>query len=388
MKRLAWSVFIIFATLTMALVMWEFRSAIVLLIFSLVIAATVRPMVDWITARRLPRGLALLLTYLICVGVLIIVGLTLGGLLLTDIQQLTKDMTSGYEQLRIQWPNGTPFQQSLARRLPSAVDLYATLTGKQGDQLLQSGLGLTLGSLDLIGQFLIVIILSMYWSADQEHFKRVWLSLLPFGIRSSARDVWQNIETGLGAYLRSQLIQSVLALVALGIGFYLLGLRYAIALAVIGAIGWLIPWIGVFLAVIPTTLVAFSISPVVGILAAVFTISVLFFLEYVIEPRLFNRRRFSSLLAAILVLILVQQYGLIGIIIAPPVAAVIQILGTQLLRSPKTLEMPAAPFLVGDLTTRLDAVEAQLVIEDNSITPKLRNLIDRLTQLIARASEK
>ena len=55
MKRLAWIVIVILATFTMALLFWEFRAAAVLLILSLVIAATVRPLIDWFAARGLPR---------------------------------------------------------------------------------------------------------------------------------------------------------------------------------------------------------------------------------------------------------------------------------------------------------------------------------------------
>ena len=112
-------------------------------------------------------------------------------------------------------------------------------------------LGITLGAFDLLGQLMIVLVLSVYWSADQEHFKRLWLSLLPFERRARARLIWQTLESGLGAYLRSQVIQTVLAVILLGIGYQVLGLQYPVALALIGAIGWLIPWVGVLLAVIP-----------------------------------------------------------------------------------------------------------------------------------------
>src|SRR5689334_22901584 len=122
MKRLAWSTAVILATFTALLLAWEFRAAVVLFILSLVIAATVRPLVDWFAARRLPRGLALLFTYVVCIGSIIALVLILTGPLLSDLQQITKDVTSGYEQLRAQWPHGTPFQQSLAQRLPAASD--------------------------------------------------------------------------------------------------------------------------------------------------------------------------------------------------------------------------------------------------------------------------
>src|SRR5664279_5483457 len=109
-KRLAWFTGVILATFTVAILFWEFRAAVVLFIVSLVIAASLRPVVDWFARRGLPRGLALLFAYAVCVGFIVALVLLLSGPLLTDLQQLTKDVTSGYEQLRAQWPTGTPFQ--------------------------------------------------------------------------------------------------------------------------------------------------------------------------------------------------------------------------------------------------------------------------------------
>ncbi len=386
MKRLAWFTGVILATFTVALLFWEFRAAVMLFILSLVIAATVRPLVDWFAARRLPRGLALLLTYAICVGFIIALLVILSGPLLTDLQALTQDVTHAYEQLRTQWPNGTPFQQSLAQQLPTASDLYAVITGPQGGTLLLTALGLTLGSFDLLGQLLISLVLSIYWSTDQEHFKRLWVSLLPFEMRARAREIWQNMETGLGGYMRSQFIQSALALILLSLGYQVLGLRYPAVLAVIGAISWLIPWVGLLLVIIPAVLVALSISPMLAVLTAVFTVGVLVFLEFVVEPRLFNRRRFSSLLTVIVVLVAVDQLGLIGILLAPPLAAVIQICASQVIRptmQPATSQL-AQP--ISALQRRIESVQTQLAAQPDPPTPELTNLVNRLTQLIGQVT--
>jgi predicted PurR-regulated permease PerM len=385
MKRLAWFTAVVLGTLTAVLLVWEFRAAVVLFIISLVIAATVRPLVDWFSARRLPRGLALLLTYAVCVGFIIALVIILSGPLLSDLQQLTTDVTSGYEQLRAQWPNGTPFQQSLAQQLPAASDLYAAITGLQGGTLLQTALGLTLGSFDLLGQLLISLVLSIYWSADQERFKRLWVSLLPFEMRARAREIWQNIEFGLGGYVRSQVIQSVLASILLIIGYQVLGLKYPAALALIGTISWLIPWVGVLLAVIPAGLVGLSMSPALALLTVALTIGVLSFLEFVVEPRLFNRRRFSSLLVVIVVLVLVDQFGLIGIVIAPPLAAVIQIFASQLFRATTQAPTPQLAEPVSALQARLQSVQTLLAAQSDSSAPEITNLVDRLMQIILRA---
>jgi len=393
MKRLAWFTLLILATLTTAILFWEFRAAVVLFILSLAVAASVRPLVDWFAARGLPRGLALLFTYAICVGGVIALVLILSGPLLANLQQLTKDVISGYEQIQAQWPTGSPLQQSLARQLPAASDVSQAITGPQGGALLQTVLGLTLGSFDLLGQLLIVLVLSIYWSADQEHFKRLWLSLLPFQARARARAVWQNIETGFGAYLRSQVIQSVLAVILLGLGYQALGLQYPVALALIGAIAWLIPWAGVLLALIPAMLAGLAISPLLGVLAAALTIGVLAFLEFVVEPRLFKRERFSSLLVVIVLLVLADEYGLIGILVAPPVAAAIQIIAGQLWRATtRSMVAPADRQIVSAqplsvLQARLTSVQARLAAQPES-APELSNLVDRLTQLIEQATQE
>ena len=381
MKRVAWFTLVVFATFTLALLFWEFRVAVLLFMLSLVVAATVRPLVDRFAAHRVPRGLALLLTYAIGIGGIIALVVILSGPLLNDLQQLTKNVASGYEQMRTQWPTGSPFQQALAQQLPSTDQLYQLFTGA----LPQTVLGITLGSFDLLGQLLIVLVLSIYWSADQEHFKRLWLSLLPFAQRARARLIWQTLESGLGAYLRSQVIQTVLAVILLGLGYQLLGLQYPVALALIGAIGWLIPWVGLLLAVIPALWVGLSSSLALGLIAAAFTIGVLCFLEFVVEPRLFNRRRFSSLLVVIVVL--VDEFGLIGILLASPLATAIQILAGQLMRSTTTVKTTLAQPMSA-LQAQFASAKSLLAAETIPPGPELNNLVDRLGQLIDQATQE
>ncbi len=386
MKQLALSTAIILVTVTAVLLVGELHSVVVLLIISLVIAATLRPLVDWFARRNLPRSLSLLFAYIIFVGFIIALVMTLSAPLFNDVQALTTDVTSGYEQLTKQWPTGTPFQQSLVQQLPAAKDLYEAITGPQGSTLLQGALGFTLGFFDLLSQLLICLVLSIYWSADQEHFKRLWVSLLPVEMRVRAREIWQNIEIGLGGYLRSQLIQSVLALILLSIGYQVLGLKYPIALAVIGTIGWLIPWVGVLIAIIPAALVGLMTSPALGLGTAVFTLGILAFLEYFVEPRLFNRRRFSSLLVVIVVLVLVDQFGLVGVLIAPPLAAVLQIFANQFLRATIQTAPPPLTQSVSVLEERLASVQTLLAGQIEPPAPEITSLVTRLTQMIEKAT--
>ena len=392
MKRLAWFTLLVLATVALVLIFWEFRAAVVLFGLSLAVAAALRPLVDQLAVRGVPRGLALSVTYAVCIGGPFALVLILSGSLLTDLQQITRGLASVYEQLKTQQPaSSSPLQQILASQLPAAAELSTAITGPQGGAILQAVLGLTMGSFDLLGQLMIVLVLSIYWSADQEHFKRLWLSLLPIQTRTQARDVWQNIEIGFGAYLRSQVIQSVLAVLLLGLGYQALGLQYPITLALIGAIGWLIPWVGVLVAVVPAVWAGLSISLGLGMSAAVLTIGVLAFLEFIVEPRLFKRERFSSLLAVIMLLVLSDEYGLMGILVAPPIAAAIQIIVGQLWRAMtrSIVAPPERPIVsvqsIGPLQVKLAHVQARLAAQPES-RPELNNLVKRLEQLIDQAA--
>ncbi len=385
MKRLAWFTAVILGTLTTALLLWEFRAAVVLFVLAVTIAAAVRPLVDRLSAHGLPNGLALLITYAVSLGSIIGLVLILGGSFLTQLQQLANDLTSSYEHIKTEWPNGNLFQQVIAQQFSAPNALSQAIVGQQGSAWIQTVLGVTLRSFDLIGQMVIILVLSLYWNTDQEHFKRLWLSLLPSDMRVRAREIWQHIETGVGAYVRSEVIQSLLAVILLSTGYFLIGLNYPIVLGVIGAIGWLIPWVGVLLAVVPALLVGLSMNPITGLLAAGVTIAVLSLLEFVVEPRFFNRRRFSSLLVVIVVLVLADSYGVLGILLAPPLAAAIQIVAGQFIRALTTKTQRTCQ--ISALQERLEAVQVMMATQPEPPGLEIINLIDRLTQLIERADQ-
>ena len=389
MKRIAWFTFVILATLAGLFLLWQMRVAVILFLLALTVSAALRPLVDRLMNRHLSKGLALLVTYALLVGGLIGLLLLFGGPAIGDIQQFMTDATRRYQEIQTTWPTGTPFQQVIAQQLVPLADLSRAIAGQQGMAFLQTLLGFTLSSFDLLGQVIIVLVLSIYWSADQERFKRLWLSLFPAETRARMRESWQAIEDGVGAYVRSEFVQSWLALILLAVGYSLLGLKYSILLAIVGAIGWLIPWVGVLLAVIPALVVGLTMSPILALSATAYALAILSFLEIVVEPRFFNRRRFSSLLVVIVVLVLADEYGLLGVLLAPPLAAVLQITVNQIVRSNTPGVVAASPVNQLDvLLSRLDAFQAMLAQRGEAPSLEMASLADRLKRLIDRAHEE
>lgn len=391
MKRLAWYTFIALATLSVVFLIWQFRLAIILFVLSLAMAAMLRPLINFLVARKFPRALALALTYFAVVAVIVGLGLVLGGPVIAETQSMATDLPSRYQQLKIDWLAGTWFQQAIAQNLPDMKVLLRMFTGLPTDDVLQGFLGIMQGSLDVISNVMIIFVLSIYWSADQEGFVRLWLSLLPARMRSPWRNIWRKVENDIGEYLRSELIQSLLTVILLGVIYHLIGLRYPVLLAILAAVAWLLVWYGGLAAIIPALLFGLAISPALGLLAAVLTIAVLSVLKFAVEPRLINRHHVSSLLKVIMVVILVKEFGIIGLLIAPPVAAIIQILASHLFQ-PTTTNMadvlPPKTVQLQILGQRLNLVQTKITEQSEPPNPVIDNLVERLDKLINRAYQE
>jgi predicted PurR-regulated permease PerM len=181
----------------------------------------------------------------------------------------------------------------------------------------------------ILGYFAIVLVLSIYWSADQLRFERISVNLFPVDMRPKALHIWRAIEKGVGSYLGSELVQGALAGLILGLGYWMIGLRYPALLGLWGAVSRLIPWFGILLAVIPLLFFGGNFLSINGLLAILFAMVVLLLLKNFIEPRL-NQGSKNSLLIVLFVIILAEAFGFIGILLAPPLAVAVQIILREL----------------------------------------------------------
>ncbi|MBL9122364.1 MAG: AI-2E family transporter [Planctomycetaceae bacterium] len=394
MRRLALHTAIVLATLTALLVLWQLLGVILMFFLSLATAAALRPLIQQLSDRGVPRTFALLGAYLVVFLVVAALILLLGPPLVGELQLVGDDFVHAYDKISTEWPAGTPLEKAIARRLPPPRDLLGSLVGSSEASVLQTVLGATVGFFSLIVHLVVVVVLSIYWSLDRVHFERLWLSLLAVDARAEAREVWRSIETEVGAYLRSEVLQSLAAGLLLGIGFALLGLPYPILLGIVGAVAWCVPWVGMLVSV--TTVGVLSLptlvlqeEPAAAITfagGAAYTMLVLLLLEIYVEPRLFDRRRYNSLLIVVVVIGLAQMAGLLGVVLGPPLAAAIQILLGHLLRrrALATVSDGAEPAL----SVAKRAAEIRARIERlNPPPPELLSLSERLHQLITAAEQ-
>lgn len=393
MKRLAFYALVVGATIATLIVFWQFRSILILLFLSLILSSTLRPSVDYLSKRGLRPGLARLLVYLALFGIIGVTVSLIIGPLLEELQLLSNYLVVAYDSTYNAWSMSSGWQQSLAARLPAPDQFTEALSGPVGDSLRQVVFGVSQSTLTVLAGLVIVIALSLYWSSDRSHFERLWLSLLPAERRIQARTIWQSTDEAIGAYVRSEVVQAFLAFVLLTAGYSLVGLDYPILAGILAGLSWLIPVVGfVFAAAVAFLFGLLSVGGLTAAIAAlVVTILVLAFLEFVVEPRLFRRQDFSGVLFVLVIVAMVDAYGLIGFVIAPPLAVAIQVLFGHVIGAFR--QQPFVALQIESLQEQAAEVKALYATrgetdDDKASMPhEIGSLLTRLDALLSEARE-
>jgi Predicted permease len=362
--------------------LWQFRTAAVYVLISLILAAALRPLVNRLVGRRFFVRMAWILFYLVALVSFGFLLFLTGKAAVNEIQLVSLSVSMQDSWRLPLWLQGSTTQQGLVASLPPPSKIFLAITGSQGQLVLPAVLGFTQNIGDVVSGALVILFLSIYWSINQIHFERLWLSLLSSIHRKQVRDIWRIVEPELGTYIRSEIIQSLLAGLLLGLGYWLLGSPYPALLAVTGAIFWLVPVIGAPLALILPLLMGLLTSWQLSLFSGVYTLVVLIAMELWVEPSLFKHKWDNPILTLVIILAMADAFGFIGILVAPPLSAVCQILWNLLV---SRRMVAGAAIQVSDLKERQASVWDNIKAMDEPPNAMVKNSMERLTGLLEKA---
>ena len=371
----------VLTTILVLLVLWQFRTAVVYVLLSLMLAASIRPLFSRLAGKRLIMRLVWIFAYILVAG-------SLGFLFFLVFRESGSELQRLAESVSVKdkwnfslWADSS-IQQSLISRLPSPSVLFQAIIGNNGELVIPALLGIAQGIGGVFAAIAIIVILSIYWGINQIHFERLWLSLLPSGQRTRARGIWRTIEPEIGRYIQGQLFQSLLAGVLFGVGYWLLGSPYPVLLALIGALACLVPVVGAVLALLSPLLVGLLTSVPLSLFLGLYTFIILIAILIWVKPRLANRRWNNPILTVILLIGLAEAFGIIGILIAPPLSVVCQVLWRRLVSHRVAAGASAQ---LSDLHERLSRLRETIGTLDDPQLPLVTSTMERISNLIAEA---
>ena len=241
-------------------------------------------------------------------------------------------------------------------------------------QLYQGALGVTTSIVKLPVYFVTVLAIGFYWTMEVPRFERLLLSLLAVERRPRALNVWHEIESKLGGFMRGQGLAMLSIGAASALGYALIGLPNVLALAVLAGLLEAVPLIGPVLAVVPAVLVALPLGVHTVLLVIGLAVLLQLIESNVLIPRIMHHAvGVSALVGLLAVLAFGTLYGILGVLIAIPMTAVIQVLLDTMVVNAEPVAEPAG--LVGspweDLRARVRALRQQARVRLRARTSRM-----------------
>ena len=300
---------------------------LLLLFLALILAEGIRPIVEWLHGYGLPRPLAILLIYVLALGLVGVFLWILGDALIREFSSFVEDVPRYLAQAQgalgqiQQWLDGRP----------QAVQFVNQLGGQLGGFLQQVTTLLFQGPLlllNVLAQVILILTLAFFWLTATEGFKSFLVELLPDDLQAEASDVLAEIGTRIGGYLRGVVINMLVIGFLSGLGLFLLGVPYPVLLGVLAGLTEAMPIVGPYIGGSVSVLVALTTGDV---LKAV-QVAVLYLIIQQVEgntlvPLVMNRAvRLSPFTSLTALLIGTALFGIVGTIIAVPAAAALKVL--------------------------------------------------------------
>jgi predicted PurR-regulated permease PerM len=298
------------------------RSVLVLIGLALFIAAGLDPVVSWLTRRRVPRWAAVVIVLLALAGVT-------GGFMAAAIPPLAAQTSNLIAEL----PHYAHVLQNHNSELGRLNVTYhiqqhlSHLLATRSNSLIGGVLGAGTLVLDTLTSTLVVIVLVVYFLAGMPQIKLFFYRLAPGSRRARVILLGDDIFTKVGGFVVGNVVTSVIA----GLGTYLwmlaFGIPYPILLGLFVALLDLIPVIGSTIGGAVVSLIALTVSLPVAIATLVFYIGYRLFEDYLLTPRIMGGAvRVPPVVSVVAVLVGGALLGIIGALVAIPVAAALRLL--------------------------------------------------------------
>jgi predicted PurR-regulated permease PerM len=317
----------VLVVLLVAYGLYTVRGILVLVLIALFVAVSFDPVVRGLVSRGVRRPFAVTIVVLVLVALFAVLVWSIVPPVVEQGGRLFADLPGYLGRLSTRW--------GAAREVTDRyhlTDRLSALAAELPGRLAGGAVGFVQNVLGTLASSLTVLVLAIYFMADMPRLRRGLIRLFPPRWRPRTAGIISLVVDKVGSYMIGNIIISLIAGVSTFVCLELVRVPFALPLAVIVAIADLIPLIGA------------TLGAVICVLVSVFTVDIwpagvivlLFFIvyqqleNYLIAPRVMRNTVDLSPVAALLVaLIGGTVLGLVGAIMAIPVAAAVKVVMSQ-----------------------------------------------------------
>lgn len=306
---------VIFAVLILVF-LWTVREVIFILLFSLILASALDPLVDYFSEKRVPRAVSVLTVYVLFLGIVGVVIYLLIPPVIEQFKLLTENLPQYYAALH----------ERLGSTLLANLDLSSSfkqmfVSGGGGSFVVQT-FSVFSGAL----AFLSVLVISFYLVAEEKGLKQFIAALLPEHHQEASIVLIEKIQKKMGLWVLGQIILSFAIFAFSWIGLSLLGIKYALFLALLAGVLEVVPYIGPFLSAVPAVLFAFIQNPTLALAVAILYLLIQKTEGYVLVPKVMQKTVGTSPLVVLVALLVgFKLAGVVGLLISVPLVSALTV---------------------------------------------------------------
>lgn len=299
--------------------LWMIRDILMILLMSLVLASAMEPMADYLHKKRIPRFASVLGTYLIVIGAAVLIISLITPLVVSQAKVLSQNLPSYLDQIQNEYPNVSAFLggldlKTLANHLLSGLTTNTAIFNR------------TIGFFNGLFAFVTVLVFSFYIVAADRGMKQLVRDLLPTKHQPLITSLIVKIQNKMGLWVLGQIILSVFIFVLTYIALTLLGVQYALFLALLAGLLEIIPYVGPFLSAIPAVFFALIQNPPLAIGVVLIYILIQKLEGYILVPKVMEKTVGTSPLVVLLALLIgFKLAGILGLLLAVPIAGAITV---------------------------------------------------------------
>lgn len=379
-RRLVSGTLAVTAVIVFFWLLFRFYVALLLFLTAVLISTALKPGVRWLEGRGLPKPAGILAIYGCLVLMVLLLAWYSAPVLAVQGAAIGQSLGDGYQYL-LDWLRGLP--NILIRRLvatlpadlallPGVVEETAVSTAVITEAAPSPTLTQIWAQTNLILKALFhlaaIFILAFFWTLEGERLKQAAFLLVPMPNRTQTRELVQEMEARISGYFLGQGLLCLIIGVISFVAYSLIGLPNALLLAILAGLFEAIPIIGPFLGAAPAVAVGLSISPATALWAVLAAVIIQQLEGSLLVPRVMNRTvGVRPLVTLLSLLAFTSLFGILGALIALPLAVVAQLLLDRFLldRDSLTQEEPGRDRL------------SLLRYETNQLVQDVRNQIRR-----------
>jgi predicted PurR-regulated permease PerM len=315
-----------------AFVLMKIQLVVVLVLLAVLFATVIERPVMALHRRRVPRPLSILAVYVMIIGGIVLAGLLAAPLISNEAQRFRDEAPAQLRDLRAQWELGG----NAALKGPGVNVLDRLLA--EIDNPSSPSEDVTVGIVTGVGGGLIgllsVFVMAFYYLTEKALLRRIIINQVKPGARDRVERVWDQVEAQVGRWLRGQLLLCFIIGSASFIGYGLMGVRFWPLLGLWAGITEIIPIIGPWLGGIPAVAIAATQSWDKAIMVIIFVVLLQFAENSILVPRVMRGAVGLTPLTVFVAILAGTQYlGVLGALLAIPIAAAIQVIVSEYFKS-------------------------------------------------------